>query len=63
MMPNQAAARRTWTWPIVIAVGSLVGLVSALVGDGLYDALSWLLLAVPVAIAAVALTRRRTSRG
>ncbi len=39
-----------WTWPLLIGVGSSVGLVTALVGDGWLDALSWLLLAVPVVI-------------
>lgn len=31
-------------WPIFIAAASIVGLVAALVGDGWYDILSWLLL-------------------
>jgi hypothetical protein len=41
--------RSTWTLPIVIFVASLVGLVSALTGDGWRDALSWIGLGVPVA--------------
>ncbi len=35
---------RIFRWPLVIGIASLVGLVSALVGDGWYDALSWGLL-------------------
>ncbi len=35
---------RIFRWPAVIGLMSLAGLISALVGDGLYDALSWLLL-------------------
>ena len=35
---------RIFRWPLVIGVASLVGLVSALIGDGWYDALSWGLL-------------------
>lgn len=35
---------RIFRWPLCIGIASLVGLLSALVGDGLYDALSWLLL-------------------
>lgn len=34
-------------WPLLIAVISLVGLVSALVGDGGWDALSWAALGIP----------------
>lgn len=41
-----------WGAPIVIGVLSLVGLVSALLGDGIWDALSWLGLAIPVAVSA-----------
>ena len=33
--------------PLLIGVLSLVGLVAALVGDGPYDALSWLGLGIP----------------
>ena len=36
-----------WGWPIVLAVLSAVGLVGALVGDGAWDALSWLGLGAP----------------
>jgi hypothetical protein len=39
-------------WPLVIGVGSTIGLVSALVADGGWDALSWGLLAIPVAVGA-----------
>lgn len=34
-------------WPIALALTSALGLVSALIGDGSYDALSWLMLALP----------------
>lgn len=36
--------RHIFRWPIWIGVATLVGLASALVGDGWYDALSWMLL-------------------
>lgn len=36
--------------PVVLAVLSAAGLVAALVGDDLWDALSWLTLAVPAVI-------------
>lgn len=36
--------RRVFGWPAVIAGASLVGLLSALLGDGWYDVVSWLTL-------------------
>ena len=46
-------------WPLALAVLSLVGLVSALVGDGPWDALSWVALGIPLAVILVALARAR----
>jgi Fe2+ transport system protein B len=34
--------------PIVLGVLSIVGLVSALVGDGVWDGVSWVTLAFPI---------------
>ncbi len=45
--------------PLVIAVFSLVGLVAALLDDGVYDLLSWLALGVPVAVILWSLRWRR----
>ena len=39
-----------WGAPFGVGVVSIVGLVAALLGDGLADALSWAALSVPVAI-------------
>lgn len=36
-------------WPLVIGLTSSAGLISALLGDGAWDAVSWGLLAIPVA--------------
>lgn len=44
MSERNSAAQTGWRifrWPLLIAVTSIIGLVSALVGDGWYDALSW----------------------
>ncbi|WP_414694199.1 hypothetical protein [Oxalicibacterium sp.] len=41
-----------WRWPIVLGIASGVGLVSALIGDDGYDALSWCLLALPLIVIA-----------
>jgi hypothetical protein len=56
---HRRAARPLWRWPLAIGAGSAVGLVSALVGDGGYDALSWILLSVPVVVTLAALRTRR----
>lgn len=34
--------------PMVLGVLSIVGLVSALVGDGIWDGVSWATLAIPI---------------
>lgn len=52
--------RRVWTAPIAIAVVSLIGLVAALLGDGLNDWVSWIGLAVPLVVIAWARLKRRT---
>jgi hypothetical protein len=39
---------RLWGAPLALAIFSAVGLVSALLGDGAWNALSWLALAAPV---------------
>ncbi|MDR1661089.1 MAG: hypothetical protein LBR95_01470, partial [Azoarcus sp.] len=54
--PHQRLARqslwRVFRWPVLLGVSSFVGLVSALLGDGAWDALSWATLFVPVAVVA-----------
>lgn len=37
-----------WGWPIFFAITSTIGLISALVGDGWWNVLSWLMLLPPV---------------
>jgi hypothetical protein len=46
-----ASLARVLSVPLAAAVLSAVGLVSALLGDGLWDVLSWFALALPVAAA------------
>ena len=43
---------RVFAAPIVITVVSLIGLIAALVGDGVMDVVSWVALGLPVAISA-----------
>ena len=49
--------RQIYGVPLVIGLTSLVGLVTALVGDGVWDAFSWSALAAPVAVIGWALVR------
>lgn len=51
--------RAVFAAPLVMCVLSLIGLVSALAGDGLADWLSWAALTVPVLAVAWAMRRRR----
>ncbi|MFN3389276.1 MAG: hypothetical protein ACK40O_10110 [Allosphingosinicella sp.] len=59
-LPRRARPlRAVFAAPAAIALLSLVGLVSALTGDGLRDILSWAALAVPIAVVAWAMRTRR----
>jgi hypothetical protein len=49
---------RLWGWPLVLAVLSAIGLISALVADGVWDGVSWLLLTAPVAVSVIYGLRR-----
>lgn len=51
--------RAIFAWPMAIFLLGIVGLVSALTGDGWRDGLSWLALAAPVAALAWAIRSRR----
>lgn len=57
--PRRQSLRQIFAIPTVLALLSAVGLVSALVGDGVWDVLSWLTLAVPIAIGAYCFARPR----
>ena len=48
--PARQTLRQIFAAPIVIGVLSTVGLISALVGDDIWDGLSWLSLAIPVVL-------------
>lgn len=49
---SKTTERSTYRAPAIIAVVSGVGLIFALVGDGLWDVMSWLAVGLPLAIAA-----------
>lgn len=44
-------------WPLLLAVLSLFGLISALVGDDLYNLLSWVSLGIPLLLLGVVWVR------
>lgn len=46
-MPTHKAVYRI---PVVLSIITIVGLLSALFGDGLWDVVSWGLLAIPLAL-------------
>jgi hypothetical protein len=47
---TRSSFRRVFAIPLLLAVLSAIGLLAALIGDNLWDALSWLGLGVPVAV-------------
>ncbi len=51
-MSHSFPFRKVYGPAVVIAVITLYGLLSALLGDGMWDALSWVALAVPLAVIA-----------
>ena len=56
------AMRNPFVVPAWIAFASLVGLVSALVGDGIFDAVSWTVFAALIGLALRAWLRRDRGR-
>jgi hypothetical protein len=54
---------RMWGAPIALAILTLIGLISALVGDGVWDHVSAVALGVPVVLCVWYGLRRRTKNG
>jgi hypothetical protein len=59
MRRKPSSLRRVFVLPGLIALVSLIGLISALLGDGLNDWISWIGLSVPLAALLWARLRRR----
>ncbi|KPA87412.1 MULTISPECIES: hypothetical protein [Pseudomonas] len=59
MKPRVSSFWKVFAIPLLIAVLTAAGLFTALLGDGLWDTLSWLGLGVPTLIGIQALLRRR----
>lgn len=51
-MSAPMTTRAIWDMPIVLATVTAIGLISALLEDGLWDVLSWVALAAPLAVMA-----------
>jgi hypothetical protein len=58
---GRLSLRQVFAAPLAIAILSTVGLISALAGDDIWDVLSWLTLAIPVAVILWYWLRRRRS--
>lgn len=41
---------RLWGTPLALALLSITGLITALVGDGFWDILSWMALGIPLVV-------------
>jgi hypothetical protein len=54
--------RRVFGMPLLIAAISAIGLVSALLGDGVWNLVSWLALGLPLAVIAWHLLRTAPDR-
>lgn len=59
MRPRQSSFWRVFGVPLGIGTLCAAGLFSALLGDGLWDAVSWLGLGIPCVLAVWALVPRR----
>ncbi|WP_316395565.1 hypothetical protein [Bradyrhizobium sp. 33ap4] len=58
-MVSHRSLTQIFAVPLVIAIVSTVGLISALVGDGWWDAVSWAGLGLPVLLYLVFIWRRQ----
>ncbi|UGY20054.1 hypothetical protein [Bradyrhizobium septentrionale] len=58
-MVSRRSLTQIFAAPLVIAIVSTVGLISALVGDGVWDAVSWVGLGLPVLLYLVFIWRRQ----
>jgi hypothetical protein len=60
---RQTLARRSlgqiFAGPILVGLFSVLGLVSALVGDGFWDGVSWVMLLIPVLLGVAFILRGR----
>lgn len=55
---HRQSVREVFFIPILLSVAVLIGLVSALIGDGIWDVVSWLTILAPVVVVILAWWRR-----
>jgi hypothetical protein len=58
MKPPRPPIVRTYRWPTGVGFVTTIGLLSALMGDGVFDAVSWVLLGLPLLVVPWALLTR-----
>jgi hypothetical protein len=58
MRRSHQTLRQIFAAPLVIGILSIVGLLAALVGDNVWDAVSWISLAIPFALFVFFIYRR-----
>lgn len=56
-----ATLRTIYRIPLILSIITIMGLLSALLGDGIWDALSWVLLAIPMFLLSFCLVRPKKS--
>ena len=57
---NRRTLGQIFAGPIMVGALSIVGLLAALIGDGWWDAVSWLSLALPVLLYLFFVVRRKS---
>lgn len=60
-MKRKNSFRKLWGKPFIIGIITLIGLLSALIGDYLWDGLSWLMLSIPVLVVLFFFCRSKTT--
>lgn len=62
MSTHARSAWEIYRWPFLLAIIIMAGLLSALFGDGIWNGLSWLLLAIPLLLIVARLFSSRRHR-
>lgn len=59
---NATAYTRVWTAPILLGVTAAIGLIAALLSNGVGDYVAWVALAIPVVVVVWYARARRTNQ-
>lgn len=52
-------SRRIYQGPVVLGIATFIGLITALLGDGTWDELSWVILVIPLTVILWSVCRKR----